>query len=379
MSTAHAKLGASGSHRWTACPGSVKAEEGIEEKRSAFADEGTAAHELADLVLTKGGDCQSWVGKTLIDNNAVSVDQEMADYVQVYVDYVKSINGSHEYEQRVDFSDWVPEGFGTADALVVQGTTLYVIDLKYGKGVPVSAVENTQGILYALGALADYEVIHDIQRVVIVIAQPRMDSISEWSISKEELLRWGEWLSERAKEALADDAPRVAGEKQCRFCRAKPTCAQLLRVTHEVIATDFDNLAQMANPDTLTTRQLKKALDNKALIVSWFDAVEQHAFELLESGKSFPGYKLVAGRSLRQWADEASAEQALVGLLADEAYERKLLSVAKAEKVLGKSRAGAVAQLIVKPQGKPVIVPQDDKRPPLGAEVGDFDYFEKTT
>lgn len=376
MSTAHAKLGASGSHRWTACPGSVKAEEGIEERRSAFADEGTAAHELAELVLGEGGDCQSWVGKTLIENNAHSVDQEMADYVQVYVDHVKSIKGRHEYEQRVEFTDWVPGGYGTADALVLQDSTLYVIDLKYGKGVPVSAAENTQGILYALGAVADYEFLHDIQTVVIVIVQPRIDSISEWSINKEQLLRWGEWLSERAEAALADDAPRVAGEKQCRFCRAKPTCAQLLRVTHEVIATDFDNLAQMANPDTLTTLQLKKALENKALIVSWFDAVEQHAFNLLESGKSFPGYKLVAGRSVRQWADEASAEQTLVDLLAEGAYERKLLSVAKAEKVLGKKGSGAIADLIVKPQGRPVIVREDDKRAPLGAEVGDFDEFK---
>jgi hypothetical protein len=241
--------------------------------------------------------------------------------------------------------------------------------------VPVSAFENTQGILYALGAAADYEFLRDIQTVIIVIVQPRIDSISEWSINKEELLRWGEWLSERASAALAEDAPRVAGEKQCRFCRAKPTCAQLLRVTHEVIATDFDNLAQIANPDTLTARQLKKALDNKALIVSWFDAVEQHAFDLLDSGKSFPGYKLVAGRSLRQWADEASAEQTLVDLLAEEAYEKKLLSVAKAEKVLGKSRAGAIADLIVKPQGRPVIVREDDKRAPLGVEAGDFDEF----
>lgn len=376
MSTAHAKLGASGSHRWTACPGSVKAEEGIEEKRSAFADEGTAAHELAELVLTKGGDCHSWVGKALIENNAHSVDQEMADYVQVYVDYVKSISGSHEYEQRVEFTDWVPEGFGTADALVVQGTTLYVIDLKYGKGVPVSAVENTQGILYALGAVADYDLVHEIKSVVIVIVQPRMDSISEWTITKEELLRWGEWLAQRAEAALADDAPRVAGEKQCRFCRAKPTCAQLLRVTHDVIATDFDNLAQMANPDTLTAPQLKKALDSKALIVSWFDAVEQHAFDLLDSGKSFPGYKLVAGRSVRQWADEAGAEQTLVELLDEAAYEKKLLSVAKAEKALGKKGSGAIADLIVKPQGKPVIVREDDKRAPLGAEAGDFDEFK---
>lgn len=372
----HAKLGASSSHRWTACPGSIKAEEGIEEKRSAFADEGTAAHELAELVLSEGGDCQSWVGKNLIENNAVTIEQEMADYVQQYVDYVKSIEGRHEYEQRVLFSDWVPEGFGTADALVLQDTTLYVVDLKYGKGVPVSAVENTQGILYALGAMADYEYLHDIKKVVIVIVQPRMDIISEWSLDKAELLKWGEWLSQRAEATLADNAPRVAGEKQCQFCKAKPTCPELMRVTHDVIATDFDNIDVMANPDTLTNEQLKKALDVKKLVMSWFESVEQHAFDLLEKGEPFPGYKLVEGRSLRQWTDEVIAEQNLVELLADNAYEKKLLSVAKAEKLLGKKHSAAIAELISKPRGKPVIVPDSDKRPMLGADSTDFDGFD---
>ncbi len=374
--SAHAKLGASSSHRWTACPGSIKAEEPIQERRSIFADEGSAAHELAELVLTQQTDCQSWVGKTLIDNNAVTVDQEMADYVQQYVDYVKSIDGRHEYEQQVHFSDWVPEGFGTADALVLQDTTLYVIDLKYGKGVPVSAFENTQGILYALGAMADYEYLHDIQKVVIVIVQPRMDIISEWVIDKAELLKWGEWLSQRAEAALADNAPRVPGEKQCQFCKAKPTCPELMRLTHDVIATDFDNIDQMANPDTLTNEQLKKALDVKKLIMSWFESVEQHAFDLLEKGEPFPGYKLVEGRSLRQWADEAVAEQSLVELLTDDAYEKKLLSVAKAEKLLGKKRSGSITDLISKPRGKPVIVPESDKRPAMGSEAKDFEDFD---
>ena len=374
--SAHAKLGASSSHRWTACPGSIKAEEPIQERRSIFADEGSAAHELAELVLTQQTDCQSWVGKTLIDNNAVTVDQEMADYVQQYVDYVKSIDGRHEYEQQVHFSDWVPEGFGTADALVLQDTTLYVIDLKYGKGVPVSAFENTQGILYALGAMADYEYLHDIEKVVIVIVQPRMDIISEWVIDKAELLKWGEWLSQRAEAALADNAPRVPGEKQCQFCKAKPTCPELMRLTHDVIATDFDNIDQMANPDTLTNEQLKKALDVKKLIMSWFESVEQHAFDLLEKGEPFPGYKLVEGRSLRQWADEAVAEQSLVELLADDAYEKKLLSVAKAEKLLGKKRSGSITDLISKPRGKPVIVPESDKRPAMGSEAKDFEDFD---
>lgn len=371
--TAHAKLSASGSHRWAHCPGSVKAEEGIADRSSIAADEGTAAHELAELVLTQGGACHDWIGRPLIESNAHTVDQEMADYVQQYVDYVKSHSGQHEYEQQVDFSEWVPGGFGTADALVLDGSTLRVIDLKYGKGVQVDAFENTQGLLYALGAVSDYEYLAEIELVVICIVQPRKDNISEWSLTKDELLKWGEWLSQRASEALSDDAPRVPGDDQCKFCKAMATCPALAKLTHDVIATDFDNIDQIANPDTLNDSQLAAALAAKKLIVSWFDAVEQHAFEKLERGESFPGFKLVEGRSLRQWGDEAIAEQTLVELLDQDAYDRKLLSVAKAEKALGKKRASTIADLVTKPRGKPVIVPESDKRPAIGASEDDFE------
>lgn len=371
--TAHAKLSASGSHRWAHCPGSVNAEAGIAERKSTAADEGTAAHELAELVLTGGGACHDWIGRQLIENNAWVVDTPMADYVQQYVDYVKSHSGHHEYEQQVDFSGWVPGGFGTADALVLDGTTLRVIDLKYGKGVHVDAFENTQGLLYALGAMADYEMVAAIERVIISIVQPRKDNISEWELTTDELLKWGEWLSLQAEKALSPDAERVPGDDQCKFCKAVPTCPALLKLTHEVIATDFDSMGDAANPDTLGDGELAKALGAKKLIASWLDAVERHAFEKLERGEAFPGFKLVEGRSLRQWGDAAKAEQTLVELLADDAYERNLLSVAKAEKALGKKRAGDIADLIVKPRGKPTIVPESDKRPAIGATCADFD------
>lgn len=372
--TAHAKLSASSSHRWALCPGSVKAEEGIPDRPSEAADEGTAAHELAWLVLTRGGACHDWIGKPLIESNTYTVDQEMADYVQQYVDYVKSHSGRHEYEQQVDFSDWVPGGFGTADALVLDGNTLRVIDLKYGKGVQVDAFENTQGILYALGAMSDYECIADeIEKVVICIVQPRKDSISEWEIDRAELMKWGEWLSERANEVLSGSPRRVPGDKQCKFCKAMPTCPALMNLAHKVIATDFDNMDAADNPDTLSDERLAEALSAKKLVLSWFDAVEQHVFEKLERGEAFPGFKLVEGRSLRQWIDEAVAEQALVELLGDDAYERKLLSVAKAEKALGKKRSGDIADLVTKPMGKPVVVPESDKRPAIGASADDFE------
>jgi hypothetical protein len=371
--TTHAKLSASGSHRWLHCPGSIEAERSFPRTSSSAAEEGTAAHELAEIMLRTGNNCADYVGQQLLENTAYTVTEEMADYVQQYVDYVRSFSGQHEYEQRVDFSEWVPEGFGTADALVLSDTTLRVIDLKYGKGVLVEAFENTQGLLYALGAVSEYELIATVERIVICIVQPRRDHIDEWELTYDELQKWGEWIKQRAEDACKPEAPRIPGEKQCQWCAAKATCPALLKLTHETIGADFDNLDDLANPDVLPDERLKQALDVKKLVMSWFDAVEQHAFEKLEKGEPFPGYKLVEGRSLRQWADESEAEQKLLTLLDNAAYEKSLLSVAKAEKVLGKKRVGEIADLITKPKGKPTLAPESDKRPPIGATVDDFD------
>jgi hypothetical protein len=373
MST-HAKLSASGSHRWANCAGSVAAEAKVKRSFSSpAAEEGTCAHELAELVLLGGGNAYDWEGRNLVENSAFVVSREMCGYVQQYVDYVRAQGGRQEYEQRVHFNDWIPDGFGTADALVLDGSTLRVIDLKYGKGVKVFAEENTQGILYALGALSEYETIADIETVVVSIVQPRLDHIDEWELSKGELLRWGEWLSQRAEEALSLDAPRTAGDEQCKFCAAKATCPALQKLTHDVIMTDFDNIDDTANPDTLTMAQLNKALSAKKLIVSWLDAVESHVFELLEKGEHNDQFKLVEGRSLRKWGDAEAASKTLVELLGDNAYERSLLSVAKAEKALGKAKASQIADLVVKPRGKPTIVPISDKRPAIGATLNDFE------
>lgn len=370
--SAHAKLSASGSARWINCPGSVRMEDGISDKGSTFAQEGTAAHELAELVLTKGGSCFDWESRPLIENSAFTVDHEMADRVQVYVDYVKQFGGEHQYEQRVDFSEWVPGGFGTSDAIVIDGSTLRVIDLKYGKGVEVYASENTQGILYALGAYSEAELFHPIERVIISIVQPRRDHIDEWELSVTDLLKWGERIAQAAEQALSDNAPRKAGEKQCQFCKAKPFCPEQQRLAHDVIMTDFDCL-DFPSVDRLSDADLSKALAAKKQILGWLDAVEQYASERLEAGEGFPGFKLVAGRSTRQWGDETEAAATLSSELGDDAFERKLVSVAKAEKLLGKKRIGLLNGLVVKPEGRPTIVPDSDPRPALGATAEDFE------
>lgn len=369
---AHAKLSASGSHRWLYCPGSVKAEESLPNTSSIHADEGSAAHELAELTLNGSGNASDWLGKQLIDNNAHTVTDEMADNVQVYVDYVRGFSGEHAYEQRIDFSEWVPNGFGTSDAVVVQDDVIRVIDLKYGKGIRVDAEENTQAILYALGVYAEYELLKDIKTIVITIVQPRLDHIDEWEITVEELLKRGEWIRQRAEEAISPNAERVPGESQCHWCKAKATCPALLNYTHSAIMSDFETL-DLVNVDRLNDEQLRGALDAKKLIIGWLDAVEDHIKERVEKGDSFTGYKLVAGRSTRSWLDDKAASEALELTLGDSAWEKKLLSVAKAEKALGKANIGTVSDLIVKSSGKPTLVPDSDKRPALGASADDFD------
>jgi hypothetical protein len=252
------------------------------------------------------------------------------------------------------------------------GDTLHVIDLKYGKGVRVDAEENTQGILYALGALNDYGSFNAFKQVVITIVQPRLDHVSEWTISIDELNAWGERLKQAAELANLPDAPRTAGEKQCQWCLAKAKCGELKKIAESVMLSNFDDFTP-PNPDTLTDEQLRLALESKKLIVSWLDAVEELVTSQLMSGKLFAGFKLVEGRSTRAWVDDEQAAIMLSELLGNEAFEHKLLSVAKAEKVLGKSKKELIESLSVKPRGSPTLAPDSDKRPSCIINADMFD------
>jgi hypothetical protein len=376
MSTAHAKLSASGSAKWSLCPGSVFAEKDFPNTTSVFAEEGTAAHELAEMLL-RGDDeivFGNIIGAPLPESNVV-VTQDMYDYVQSYVSYVNSISGELFVEQRVDFSHIAPDGFGTSDAIVINDSVMTIVDLKYGKGVRVDAENNTQGVLYALGAVNDYGMLFNIKTINIVIVQPRLDHISEWTIGIDELNRWGERLKQAAELTATENAPRVPGEKQCQWCRAKATCPALAKLTESTLMTSFDNL-DTSKPEQLTDEQLKVALDNKKLIVSWFDAVETLVTDRLSTGQGFNGYKLVAGRANRAWRDEEATAQVLLTVLGEAMlYTRKIISPAQAEKELGKSRAELLDDLVTKPEGAPTLVPESDKRPPVNVSKNDFDII----
>lgn len=363
---------------WANCPGSIKAIEGIPNGSSIFADEGSAAHELGDICLTSGAAASEWIGKQLIEWNAWTVTDEMADYVQQYVDFVKALGGEQFYEVRCDFSEWVPKGFGTSDAIayVAATKTLHVADLKYGQGVKVYADNNTQGILYALGAYDAMTLSHEIERVVITIVQPRLDHIDEWAISVDDLLAWGERLAQAATLALTDDAPRIPGEKQCQWCQAKARCPALLKLTEDTLSADFDDLDLIAS-DKLSDEKMAQALGHKKLILSWLDAIEGEVVARLNAGKGFPGYKLVAGRSSRDWsADEKLIGNTLVGAFGadrEDLYTQKFITPAAAEKLVGKKAAKELDVFISKSEGKPTLAPESDKRPAVNVSAADFD------
>lgn len=366
--TAHAKLSASGAHRWIACPGSVKAEEGLPDRTSSFAEEGTIAHEIAEKALRLGFNCD-----TLCDRPDLA---HIAEPAQVYVDYVRALPGKHRFvETRVDFSEWVPGGFGTADSIVIDEATrtLHIADLKFGKGVRVDAERNPQAMLYALGAYSMFSFLHEIERVRIAIVQPRIDNISEWEISVHDLLKWGE-IARAAADATQDPhAKRTPGEKQCRFCKAKATCPALMKLTEQTLLMDFEEHDEPVAPNKLTDEQLDAALKARPVIEAWLNAVETVVKQRLTTGEQFPGWKLVEGRANRAWIDEQSAAKELEWILGDKAFTKKLISPSQAEKALGKQHKKAVDGLAFKPQGKAALAPSTDPRPSIMASVDDFD------
>lgn len=353
----HATLSASSSARWLSCTASIKACADLPNKSSAFAQEGTRAHEVADLCLRSGNDAEHYLGHHI---EGGIVDREMTEHVQTYVDYVRDLGGDLYPEQRVDFSNYIPDGFGTADALVVnvKENHLSCVDLKYGKGVPVYAEDNSQAMLYAIGVLNEYGFIYDIDSVTVHIVQPRIHNFSQWGVSVTDLLEWATWAKGKAIEALGDNGVYDPSEKACKFCPAKATCPALFEHTQKVISAEFDDLTDCTT-SRLNDDQLKLVLDNADLITSFLNAVKDHVKERLESGDGFTGYKLVTGRSNRKLKPEA--EQVLSDRLGDEAFNKKLKGLGDLEKLIGKKEFNEL-DLTVKAEGAPTVVPESDKR-----------------
>lgn len=364
----HALLSASSSHRWLNCTPAPKLEEQYPDSSSEAAEEGTAAHELAEYKL------RALLGSPGQRPESSWQDEEMESHTDDYADHVMAeLERTKEtspaaflaIEHRLDFSHIVPDGFGTGDALIVADGTMTVIDFKYGKGVEVSAEDNPQMMLYALGALAQFGMIYNVQTVRMVIFQPRRANISVAERSVGELLEWAETVVKPAAALAINGEGEVKAGSWCQFCRHGPQCTALAAQHFDIVPTKADFEPSAPAPDTLTDEQINRIVTHAGDLKKWLTAVEKHALDQANSGKRYPGLKLVEGRSVRRYTDEA-AVGAAVEAAGEDPWERKLLGVTAMTKLLGKKRFDEVlGDLVDKPAGKPTLVPVTDKRPEL--------------
>ena len=375
MPDVHAFLSASASHRWLSCTPSAAIEAKLPDKTSQYAEEGTRAHALAEKRLNRFLE-----GKPL-KRKPKDVDGEMWEATEVYVDAcIEKINDARKtspdaevhVEEQLDFSPWVPKGFGTGDMVIVSDDFIEVIDLKYGKGVKVSAENNTQMMLYALGLYNTYGMLYGAEKVRMTIVQPRIDNISTAEMSTEDLLAWGESIKPVAEKAFKGEGERCAGE-HCRFCKAKATCRKLADYELEKVQEDLE-------PEELTDIDIVYILMRSDSIKKWLTTLEEYALDkAINDGIAWPGMKVVEGRSNRKINDTDLARKALTdaGYSMDEIMKpQELQTITALEKIIGKKRfTELMGDNLIKPQGKPTLVPESDRRPPMELEnVTDKDF-----
>lgn len=366
---AHAVLSASGADKWLNCPPSARLEESYPDTSSPYAKEGTLAHEIAEF-KTRNYFIETLPKRTFTSKlNKFKKDElyqnEMDEYTESYLEYIKEVAMKYPskpyiaLEKKIDFSKYVPGGYGTCDCILIHGNDMHIIDFKYGKGVQVSAENNSQLMLYALGALEAYSMLYQIETVHLSIFQPRIDNISCFEISAANLLSWAiEEVEPKAKLAYDGIGDFNAGE-HCRFCKAQAQC----RAKAESIISVFPVKNE---PALLTDDEIGLILAKAKELVSWSNAVEDYALNAILSGKEIRGWKAVEGRSVRVFSDADKAFEKIVesGTPEEMLYERKPLSLSQIEKLLGKKEfESIVSSFVVKPQGKPTLAPSDDKRP----------------
>ena len=382
----HALLSASGSSRWLHCTNSARLEEAVEEETNEYAREGSFAHSLAEtylahhLGLIKRGEYNKRLKKLKQDP---FYSQELDNYVQAYVDIaVEKINEAKArtpdavvlLEMKLDYSPWVPGGFGTGDLVLVSDDVLEVVDLKFGMGIPVSAVDNSQMRLYALGALNTYGCLYEINTVKMTIVQPRLDSISTDEMSVDDLLYWANnTVKVAAEKAWKGEGEFVPGE-HCRFCRVRATCRARAQENMKVACYEFQK------PPLLTDEEIVEVLNAADEYMKWIADVQGYALDQAANhGKTWPGYKLIEGRSNRKYTDEAKVAEALraAGYSEEQIYDKVLLGITKLEKTVGKKQFNELlAGLVEKPPGKVKLAPEADERPAVKS-TAQIDFKEE--
>ena len=361
-SRAHALLSASSSHRWLACPSSAVAAEAYPQQDTDFTREGTLAHEVAEWVASGNSKNTNFP-----KGQDEGVNNEMLECAHAYRDYIqeqKKRDDAHVLlERKVDFSPWVPDGFGTCDCIILQDDTMTIIDYKYGVGVPVSAKDNPQLKLYALGALNDYGFAFDVNKVEMHIFQPRINNVSVDTCTVDELLAWAEkTVKPTAAKAAQGKGGYKAGE-HCRFCPHGGKCRALSTYCTEFVETH--NLR--VGVPKLAPFEVAEVLAMEPVIALWLKKVKEQALTTMLEGGEVPGYKVVEGKlGNRKWTNELEVAEVLIGAgyHQEEYTETKLLSPAAMDKAIGKKRASELLEdLIDRSPGAPIIAPANDKRP----------------
>ena len=383
---AHALLSASGAHRWLVCTPSARLEEHFPETTSSAAEEGTLAHELAELKL-RHYFYTTDVGKQKYSRrlNKFKKDElwqdEMDRYTEDYLDYIKAtalnlhVQPYVEIEKKLDLTEWIPEGFGTSDCTLVYSGTVHVIDFKYGKGVRVDAEKNPQMMLYALGAYAAYKMLYPVKKVKMTIFQPRIDHVSEWECSLDELLAFGEEVKAKATLAVDGKGEYHPDEKACRFCRAKAQC----RARSDYNVKKAFNIGEM--PPLISPEEAGKRLLELQDVVKYQKDLQEWALSECLAGNEVPGWKAVEGRSNRNWSDmDAAFEKLIQSEITPEEmlYEKKPLTLAQVETMIGKKVfQESVGEFVTKSPGKPTLVKESDKRTAITNKVTAEQVFKE--
>ncbi len=372
----HSVLGASAADRWMNCTPSAQLTAGMEDEATTFAAEGTAAHALCEWKVRKA--LKMRAGRRPTSDYWTD---EMEEFTDDYRDFIMDLVGQAKLtckdpvtliEQHLDFSCYVPDGFGTGDFLLVADRELNVVDFKYGRGVAVYADHNPQMMLYALGALNLFDCLYDIEQVTMTIFQPRLSSISTWTISAEELYKWAEEVLKPKAELAAKGEGEFISGSWCRFCKARNTC--------RARAESFLELAKMEfqPPALLSDEEVAEVMEKAAELSKWVSDVMAYAqAEAIENGKHWNGYKLVEGRSTRRFIDEKKVEEAAKGAGYTDIYNKSLITLTAFEKLMGKDTFKEVlGSYVTKPAGKLTLVPVSDKRPEVTVNTVNDEFQE---